>query len=76
MNDAAEVFEVKDGLLFVNGSVLPLSRGLITVVLLRAGWKGVQGLLPLELARKALALDPRVGFLARESLTLPLRRTG
>jgi hypothetical protein len=76
MSDAAEVYEVKEGLLFVNGSLLPLGRGLITVVLLRAGWKGAQGLLPLELARKALALDARVGFLARQCLTLPLRKAG
>jgi hypothetical protein len=76
MSDAAEVYEVKEGLLFVNGNLLPLGRGLITVVLLRAGWKGAQGILPLDLARKALALDPRVGFLARQSLALPLRKAG
>jgi hypothetical protein len=74
MNDAPEVYEVKEGRLYVNGSLLPFGRGLITVVLLRAGWKGAQGLLPLELGRKALALDLRVGFLARPFLTPPLRR--
>ena len=75
MNDAPEVYEVEEGLLYVNGSLLPLGRGLITVVLLRAGWKGVPGLLPLEVGRKALALDPRVGFLARQFLTPPLRKS-
>jgi len=74
MDDAPEVYEVIEGRLFVNGSLLPLSRGLITVVLLRAGWRGVQGFLPLELGRRALAQDPRVGFLSRQFLTPPLRK--
>ena len=73
MSDAPEVYEVDEGRLFVNGCLVPLGRGLITVVLLRAGWKGVQGLLPLEVGRRALALDPRVGFLARQFLPPPLR---
>jgi hypothetical protein len=64
MKDTPEVYEVKEGRLAVNGRVLPLGRGAIFVALLRAGWKGVEGILPLELARKALSLDPRLAFLA------------
>ena len=67
MDDAAETYEVKEGLLSVNGRPVPLGRGLIAIALLRAGWKGSEGLLPLEMARKALALDPRVGFIARQT---------
>ncbi len=67
MKDTPEVYEVKEGRLAVNGRLLPLSRGMIFVALLRAGWKGVEGILPLELARKALSLDPRLGFLALQS---------
>ena len=65
MNDANDLYEVlKDGRLSVNGRVLPLGRGFVTVALLRAGWKGVGGTLPPELVRKALDLDPRVRMLA------------
>lgn len=71
MDDLNETYEVKEGLLSVNGRLVPLSRGVITVALLRAGWKGAEGTLSLQMARKALALDPRVGFLARQLLGLP-----
>ncbi len=64
MKDSPEVYEVKEGRLAVNGRVVPLGRGLVLVALLRAGWKGIEGILPLELARKAVSLDPRLGFLA------------
>jgi len=74
--NADEIYEVKEGLLSVNGRLLPLGRGLIAVALLRAGWKGAEGVLPLELARKALTLDPRVGFLARQSLAPARSRAG
>lgn len=65
MSDARELYEVlSDGRLAVNGNILPLSRGMITVALLRAGWRGGEGVLPLDLVRKALALDPRLRLLA------------
>jgi hypothetical protein len=67
VKDTPEVYEVKEGRLTVNGRVLPLGRGVILVALLRAGWKGIEGILPLELARKALSLDPRLAFLALQS---------
>jgi hypothetical protein len=65
MMDANEVYEVlPDGRLSVNGRVLPLGRGFITVALLKAGWRGAEGVLPLDLARKAIAMDPRLRILS------------
>ncbi len=57
-------YEVKDGRLLVNGEPVPLRRGQVSVALLRAGWKGVDGPLPPEIVRKIVEFDRRSALLA------------
>lgn len=64
MGDLKTTFEVKNGLLSVDGRVIPLRRGMVMVALLKAGWKGVEGILPLDLVRRAFQLDLRLATLA------------
>lgn len=64
-------YEVRDGLLTVGGRPVPLSKGLVLLALLRAGWKGAEGFLPPEVALRLPLADPRIGVYVR-----PLPRAG
>jgi len=66
--EQAVTYEVNQGELKVNGGVLPLRRGLILVALARAGWRGGDGVLSEEFARRLLLADPRIEIAA---LALP-----
>jgi hypothetical protein len=55
-------YEVNRGELKVNGAAIPLRRGLILLALARAGWRGADGILTEEFARRLVMADPRIGI--------------
>jgi hypothetical protein len=57
-------YEVKGGMLFVNGESVPLRKGLIYAALARAGWKGVDGPVSRELFDKVVEADRRISIVA------------
>lgn len=57
-------YEVKDGVLYVNGDSIPLRKGIVYAALVRAGWNGHEGELPLSLVADMLRMDRRVSLLA------------
>ena len=63
MNHEAE-YEVKDGVLYVDGDAIPLRKGIVYAALARAGWNGHEGRLPLKLVADMLRMDRRVSLLA------------
>lgn len=62
-NDDAR-YEVKDGILYVNGDAIPLRKGIVYAALARAGWNGHEGELPLKIVADMLRMDRRVSLLA------------
>jgi len=63
MNQEAQ-YEVKDGVLYVDGDAIPLRKGIVYAALARAGWNGHEGRLPLKLVADMLRMDRRVSLLA------------
>lgn len=59
----APKFEIIDGDLQIDGRPSGIPKGLLFVVLARAGWKGADGPVSLELIVRLRALDPRLRFL-------------
>jgi len=57
-------YEVKEGILYVNGEAIPLRKGIVYAALARAGWNGHEGLLPIQLVADMLRMDRRVSLLA------------
>ena len=57
-------YEVKDGILYVEGDPIPLRKGIVYAALARAGWNGHEGVLPLKLVADMLRMDRRVSLLA------------
>jgi hypothetical protein len=57
-------YEVKDGVLYVNGDAIPLRKGIVYAALARAGWNGHEGPLPFKLVTNMLSLDRRVSMMA------------
>lgn len=57
-------YEVKGGVLYVNGDAIPLRKGIVYAALARAGWNGHEGPLPLKLVTNMLSLDRRVSLMA------------
>jgi hypothetical protein len=55
--------EIIDGALWVNGRASDIPRGLLFVLLARAGWRGEEGPIPPEMALRLRSLDPRFRFL-------------
>lgn len=66
-SDMKTTYEVRDGRLIVDGTLLPLGKGQILLALLKAGWKGVEGLLSADLAQRLLLADPRILPLTRRA---------
>jgi len=64
MNHEDVRYEVKDGILYVDGDAIPLRKGIVYAALARAGWNGHEGVLPLKLVADMLAMDRRVSLLA------------
>jgi hypothetical protein len=64
-------YEVKDGLLLVNGEAIPLRKGIVYVALARAGWNGHEGPLPVRLVADMLRMDRRVSLMALARETQP-----
>jgi len=62
--EQAVTYEVNRGELRVNGAALPLRRGLILLALVRAGWRGTDGVLSEEFARRLALADPRIEIAA------------
>ena len=58
-------YEVKEGRLYIDELPLPLGRGLVILALLKAGWNGVDGVLPLEVIARLPIVDPRVSLFTR-----------
>ena len=63
MNEDAR-YEVKDGILYVEGDAIPLRKGIVYAALARAGWNGHEGVLPIRLVADMLRMDRRVSLLA------------
>jgi len=63
MNETAR-YEVKDGILYVDGDAIPLRKGIVYAALARAGWNGHEGELPIQLVADMLRMDRRVSLLA------------
>ncbi|HEV3029719.1 MAG TPA: hypothetical protein VG457_19225 [Planctomycetota bacterium] len=63
MNEDAR-YEVKEGVLYVNGDAIPLRKGIVYAALARAGWNGHEGDLPIRLVADMLRMDRRVSLLA------------
>lgn len=59
--------ELKEGRLIIDGTLIPLSKGSIFLALLKAGWRGAEGLLSAELVDRILVIDPRIGALVRHA---------
>jgi len=57
-------YEVKDGILYVDGDAIPLRKGIVYAALARAGWNGHEGPLPIRLVSDMLQMDRRVSLLA------------
>jgi len=57
-------YEVKDGILYVDGDAIPLRKGIVYAALARAGWNGHEGVLPIKLVADMLRMDRRVSLLA------------
>ena len=64
MSDAARTprYEIIDGGLRIDGRPAGIPKGLLFVLLARAGWKGTDGPLPVELVLRLRTLDPRLRF--------------
>jgi len=58
MNPVIEQFDVANGILRRNGLALALPKGLVFRALLRAGWKGTNGMLPQEVAHHLVEEGP------------------
>jgi len=58
MNPGNERFEVAKGTLRRNGLPLLLPKGLVLRVLAQSGWRGLDGALPGEVARRLVAEGP------------------
>ena len=58
-----EQYEVVRGGLCRDGVPVPIPKGLLYVMLARAGWKGADGPLSLEFVRRLRRLDPRLDHL-------------
>ena len=56
-------FEILRGGLYRNGCPLDVPKGLLYLALARAGWKGEDGPLSLELVRRLRLLDRRLSVL-------------
>ena len=63
-------YEVRDGILIVNGESIPLRKGIVYAALARAGWNGHEGPLPLKLVADMLRMDRRVSLLALAAETV------
>ena len=59
----APKLEIVDGNLHIDGRTSGIPKGLLFVLLARAGWKGEDGPIPLEMIVRLRALDPRFRFL-------------
>jgi hypothetical protein len=70
MNEDAR-YEVKDGILYVNGDAVPLRKGIVYAALARAGWNGHEGELPIRLVADMLRMDRRVSLMALARETDP-----
>ena len=58
MNPVIERFEVETGVLRHNGLPVLLPKGLIYRALAQAGWRGTDGLLTADVARRLLESGP------------------
>lgn len=56
-------FEIIDGGLQIDGRPSDIPKGLLFVLLARAGWRGEEGPIPPEMILRLRALDPRFRFL-------------
>jgi hypothetical protein len=56
-------FEILQGRLWIDGRLSAIPKGLLYVLLARAGWKGEEGPVSLEMILRLRALDPRFRFL-------------
>jgi hypothetical protein len=56
-------YEILQGVLLCDGQPLIVPKGLLYVALARAGWRGVDGPLSLDLVRRLRLADPRLSLL-------------
>jgi len=56
-------YEIQQGILLHEGRPLFVPKGLLYVALARAGWRGVDGPLTLDLIRRLRLADPRLKIL-------------
>jgi len=56
-------FEIVDGGLWRDGRPCDIPKGLLYVLLARAGWKGREGPVPIDMILRLRSLDPRCRFL-------------
>jgi hypothetical protein len=59
----APKFEIVEGTLRIDGRPSGIPKGLLFVLLARAGWSGEDGPIPFEMIVRLRALDPRFRFL-------------
>lgn len=56
-------YEIVKGGLLRDGEPVPIPKGLLFLLLARAGWKGEDGLLSPDFVRRFRQLDPRLSLL-------------